>query len=43
MPIRGGRGVSGFVEVTIVPEPATMALFGLGGMVIALRRRSGKA
>jgi len=42
-PIVGQPGESGFADVTIVPEPATMALLALGGMVIALRRRRGKA
>ena len=43
VPEIGQPGGSGTSPVTIVPEPATLALLGLGGMVIALRRRRVRA
>ena len=38
-PVVGEPGTSGFTTVTIVPEPATMALLGLGGMAMLTRKR----
>ena len=35
----GGDGGSGFVVLSFVPEPATMALLGLGSLGVLLRRR----
>ncbi len=35
-------GVNKFSAVTVTPEPATMALFGLGGAALAARRRKMK-
>lgn len=36
----GGATIEGAVTYTTVPEPATLALFGLGGLVLLRRRRS---
>ena len=43
VPISGAAGTSGFGIVTVVPEPATMALLSLGGMLITMRRRRVRA
>lgn len=32
-------GVAGWAPVAAVPEPATMALFGLGGLALVIRRK----
>ena len=37
-----GRGESGFADVTVLPEPATMSLLALGGMVVLARKRRRK-
>jgi hypothetical protein len=42
-PLFGGTGISGFdlyaVGGTVVPEPTTIALIGLGGLGLAMIRR----
>jgi len=38
-----GGGTPGFTTVLPVPEPTSMALFGLGGLLIGLRRKFRKA
>ena len=42
LPVAGEPGVSGFETVIIVPEPATMALLSLGGLIVLARRRRRK-
>ena len=36
-----GFGTQGFARITVVPEPATFALFGGGALLLARRRRVG--
>jgi len=39
LPVPGQPGTSGFEEVIIIPEPATMALLCFGGMAMLARKR----
>ena len=34
-----GRGVAAVLTGTVIPEPGSLALLGLGGLLIARRRR----
>jgi hypothetical protein len=38
-PLAGANAKLSYIEITVVPEPATMAVLGLGGMGVLLRRR----